>query len=157
MKIVISPYSRSLRNGKKNAKNYPWWEDLVELIKEKGHEVVQIGTKEEIPISSADDFKFNLPLKEIEYLISESDLWMSVDNFLPHFCNWKKIEAQGVVIFSKSDPNIFGYPQNKNIFKTRRCFRKNQFAIWEEEEFDIDSFIPPKSVMQIIDSLDNRT
>jgi len=154
MKIVISPYSRSLRSGKRNAKNYPHWEELVELIKEKDHEVIQIGTKEEIPISSTDDFLIGLPLKEIAELISNCDLWISVDNFLPHFCNFKKIETQGIVIFSKSNPDIFGYPQNKNVFKSRRCFRKEQFAIWEEQEYDPDAFIAPHYVMQVIDSLE---
>lgn len=38
--IIISPYSKALRNGKTNAKNYPYWKELIELIKEP---IVQVG------------------------------------------------------------------------------------------------------------------
>ncbi len=153
MKIIISPYSRQLINESKNAKNYHYWEELTELLKEQEYKIIQIGTKDEITISSSDDLQIDLPLKAIAKLISESDLWISVDNFLPHFCNWKQIETQGIVIFSKSDPEIFGYSQNINIFKDKKYFRENQFITWEEQEYDKNAFIDPREILIAIESL----
>ena len=42
--IIISPYSKALRSGKRNPKNYPYWQELIELIKEP---IVQIGIEGE--------------------------------------------------------------------------------------------------------------
>ena len=151
MKIIISPYSNVLRNGKKNAKNYPFWEDLISLLK-NDNEIIQIGRKNENRLLRVNDFLIDQPLKYLGEIITNSNLWISVDNFLPHFCNWKKITTPGIVIFSKSDPKIFGYPQNKNIFKDEKYFRNNQFATWEEEEHDENAFVSASEIFQIIKS-----
>jgi hypothetical protein len=46
MKIIIHPWSRKLRNGNKNPKDYPYWKELVkELVKE--HELIQVGEEGE--------------------------------------------------------------------------------------------------------------
>ena len=38
--IIISPYSKPLRNGLNNPKNYPYWKELISLINE---EIIQVG------------------------------------------------------------------------------------------------------------------
>ena len=65
MIIIISPYSRKLRNGKTNPKNFPHWEKLVKLLKEDGHTIIQVGVKGEKELQGVDEVKFNLPLKEL--------------------------------------------------------------------------------------------
>jgi len=140
--ILISPYSKPLRDGKENPKNYPYWKELV-IELEKFNEVVQIGIKGEVPLVSK--FYFNLSLKEISALVNLSDFWISVDNFLPHLAN--KLGKRGAVLWSQSDPLIFGYPQNVNILKDRRCLRSNQFNIWEQSVYNIDAYTLPYPVI----------
>jgi len=146
MKIVISPYSRPMRNGAKNPKNFPHWKPLVKKLISLGHEVVQIGAKGEEKIIG--DCLFGLPFDAVKKLITEADLWISVDNFLPHLAN--HTPTRGIVIFGKSDPNIYGYPQNVNILKDRKYLREKQFDIWEAEFFEADVFVGVDEVLEAI-------
>ena len=48
--IILAPYSRNLRNGKRNPKNYPFFKELVEELKKLGHTIIQIGIEGETEI-----------------------------------------------------------------------------------------------------------
>lgn len=144
MKIVISPFSQKMRNGKENPKNYAYWKELIELLKD--HEVIQVGVKGE-PILTK-DVHFNWPLKKIKELISECDLWISVDNFFPHLAQC--VNKPGVVLWGRSDPLIFGYKENTNILKDRSLLRPDQFDIWEKIDYNSDIFVKPNEVYEII-------
>lgn len=141
--ILISPYSKKMRDGKENPKNYPYWKELIEKLSIK-YDIAQIGVSGEIPLVSS--FHFNLPLKEISALVNISDFWISVDNFLPHLAN--KLNKKGVVLWSQSDPLIFGYEQNVNILKDRKYLRKNQFNIWEQSVYDIEAYVSPVVIIE---------
>ena len=54
-KIIISPFSRVLRNGKPNPKNYPYWPELIKLLREKNMCVVQVGFKGEEELPGVDE------------------------------------------------------------------------------------------------------
>jgi len=141
--ILISPYSRKLRNGNRNAKDYPYWKELYQMLKQIDKDIVQIGVQGEKRLSA--DFRRNLPLEEIEELIIKSKFWVSVDNFLPHMAHhYKKI---GLVIWGQSDPIIFGYPENINILKDRKYLRENQFDIWENCKYDENVFVKPEVII----------
>jgi hypothetical protein len=146
--ILISPYSRKLRNNKENPKNYPYWKELIELLKEYDNNIVQIGVKGEIPLVL--DFRFDMRLEDIKRLVFSSDFWMSVDNFLPHLVNVRKVNKQGIVLWGPSDPLIYGYKSNINILKSRDCLRKDQFGIWEALDFNKDIFMEPEGVISIM-------
>jgi ADP-heptose:LPS heptosyltransferase len=148
MKVVISPYSKVLRNGKENAKNYPYWPELVKLLKDQGIYVIQIGINGEKTISGVDEERFNNPLVELEKLVKECDTWISVDNFFQHFCY--VCNKPGIVLFGRSDPNIFGHKENINLLKDRKNLRERQFNIWEEVEYSKDVFVEPSVVMDSI-------
>ena len=148
--VIISPFSKLLRNNERNPKNYPFWKDVVGLLKEKGIHIIQIGVLGEEQIG-AHEVKLNLKLKELETLLDKSDTFVSVDNFFNHFASY--YGKKGVVIFSRSDPNIFGYSQNINLLKDRKHLRSNQFELWEQDSFNLDAFIDPISVVQAIESL----
>lgn len=90
------------------------------------------------------DFRFNMPYQEIEKLLGKCDTWVSVDSFLPHVAY--HLKKPGIVIWSVSDPKIFGYPQNRNLLKDRKYLRKNQFDIWEAHSLVPDSFVEPEIV-----------
>jgi len=63
--ILISPYSRPLRNGKNNPKNFPYWREVVDLLKTK-NDIVQIGVEGEKKLCQ--DFRKGLPLDEVKKL-----------------------------------------------------------------------------------------
>ena len=147
-KIVISPFSQKLRNGKENPKNYPFWNEVISDLKDLNFQIIQIGKNGENKLDNVSDVKFNLSLTEIKDQILSADIWTSVDNFLPHFCN--TFNSRGIVLFSKSDPMIFGYKQNINLLKDRKYLRQYQFNTWEECEFDTDSFVKPNIVVSSI-------
>lgn len=149
-RIVISPYSNKLRNGQKNPKNYPYWNQLITLLHANNFDIIQIGITGEDKLKNVDSYMFNLSFKEICTLIDNSSMWISVDNFLPHMINCEKINTKGLVLFSRSDPKLFGYPQNINVLKSRNYLRPDQFFIWEQCPYDKNAYIPVISVMNKI-------
>jgi len=146
-KIVISPFSRALRNGKKNPKNYPWWTAVVSQLRNEGIYVIQIGTPGEEAIG-ANEVRNNLSLQKLEKLVKTCALCVAVDNFLPHFC--ANLNKKCIVLFGKSDPEIFGYSNNINLLKDRKYLRKQQFDIWENEPYEEECFVEPDSVLNAI-------
>jgi ADP-heptose:LPS heptosyltransferase len=143
MELLISPYSQNLRNGNRNPKNYPYWPELIKLLEEAGHHIIQIGLFNEGALVK--DFRQDLTFKEIEKLIKEVDMWISVDSFLPHLAH--HVGKRGIVIWGKSDYKIFGYEENINIYKDRKYFRINQFDVWEKELYDANVFVEPKEII----------
>ena len=141
--IIISPYSKFMRNGAKHPKNYPFWEEVLKQIKEP---VVQVGVSGETQL--VNDFRQNLSLPDLAKLVQESKTWMSCDSFFQHFC-WD-LGKPGVVIFGQSDPNIFGHSENINLLKDRKYLREKQFWIWEQAEYNEDAFVSPEMVIQAL-------
>jgi ADP-heptose:LPS heptosyltransferase len=141
--IIISPYSKALRNGKPNAKNYPYWKELIKLINEP---IIQVGIEGEEQL--VPDFKKNLSLKELETLLNECRTWISCDSFFQHFA-WDK-KKYGIVLWSVSDPLIFGHTENINLLKDRKNLVSNQFLWWEDTEHDPDKFIQPEEVLKYL-------
>jgi ADP-heptose:LPS heptosyltransferase len=138
--IIISPYAKSLINGKRNPKNYPYWKKLIEMIKEP---IVQVGIEGEEQL--VEDFRKNLPISELRKLIQECRTWISCDSFFQHL-GWDE-GKQGIVLWSVSDPLIFGHPENINLLKDRSNLAENQFLWWEFVEHKNDRFVKPKEVL----------
>jgi hypothetical protein len=146
-KIIISPWSRPLKNGERNPKNYPYWEDLVKLIKDRGIYTIQVGIEGEKPIG-CDELQFNRKLDDLRIILDDCRSWISVDNFFPHFVNL--YGKPGIVIWGQSDPEIYGYKQNINILKDRSFLRPLQFDIWESCSCRDDCWVKPEEVMEHI-------
>jgi ADP-heptose:LPS heptosyltransferase len=146
--IIISPYAQKLRNGKINPKNYPYWQELVELL-HKDHELVQVGVDREDQL--VPDFRKNLSLAELTELVNACDTWISVDSFFQHFC-WD-LQKPGIVLWAQSDPIIFGHPENINLLKDRKYLRAHQFHLWEQCEYRKDAFVDPETVIKHIHQL----
>ena len=143
--IIISPYSKALRSGKTNPKNYPYWKELIRLIKEP---IVQVGIEGEEQL--VDDFRKNLSLKELESLVNDCRTWISCDSFFQHF-SWDK-QKYGIVLWSVSDPLIFGHPENINLLKDRNNLVQNQFLWWEQTEYDANKFVSPEIVIESLNA-----
>ena len=71
-----------------------------------------------------------------------------MDSFLPHLA--QQVEKPGVVIWSVSDPEIFGYKNNLNILKDRKYLRGNQFDIWEAGSYNPEAFLKAEEVYSVI-------
>jgi ADP-heptose:LPS heptosyltransferase len=143
--IIISPYSKALRNGKTNPKNYPYWKELIRLIKEP---IVQVGIEGEEQL--VDDFRKNLSLSELQLLVNECKTWISCDSFFQHL-GWD-CKKYGIVLWSVSDPLIFGHPENINLIKDRKNLRENQFLWWEETDHDANKFVNPEVVIESLNA-----
>ena len=89
--------------------------------------------------------------KKIISLVNVCSVWASVDNFLPHLCACHGL-TPGVVVFSKSDPSIFGYEHNVNILKSREHLRVDQWGRWAPLNCpcDQDAFPDAGDVARII-------
>lgn len=141
--IIISPYSKPLRNGQNNPKNYPYWEELISLIKEP---IIQVGTNEEIQLVK--DFHKNLSIPELRNLINSCRTWISVDSFFQHLA-WDQGKP-GIVLWGQSDPLIFGHPENTNLLKDRSYLREKQFWLWEQCNYRKEAFVEPAEVLKYL-------
>ena len=52
--IIISPFAQNLRNGKENSKNFPYWIELVKLMKDAQFNVIQIGSNKCTKVTAKD-------------------------------------------------------------------------------------------------------
>ncbi len=154
MKIIISPFSKALRFDIKtpNPKNYPHWKEVVQLLRQQGHHVIQVGLNEEADIGDTER-KNNLSLSQLKELLMECDTWCSIDNFFNHFASY--YGKRGVVIFGKSDERIYGYPENINLLKDRKYLRWDQFFWWEQTEYNAQVFVDANIVVDAINSVAN--
>ena len=155
MTIIISPYSQKLPEDKPNPKNFPYWDKTVELIKKKipDIEIIQIGREGEKVISGITSTAFNLSHENLLKLSRKCNAWISVDSFFQHFCAYYKV-PNGIVIFSQSDPNIFGYPSNINLLKDKKYLRpgRDQFLFWWREGtvYKEDAFVSAETVAETL-------
>jgi hypothetical protein len=148
--IIIAPYAKRLKTNKENPKNYPYWPGLVAMLRETCN-VVQIAVTGEAVIPGVSKVAIDLKMREIESMTQSCDTWVSVDSFLQHMvnCCGKK---PGTVIWSLSDPSIFGYGYNLNVLKDRARLKRFQFGIWEECEYDADAYMPADAVYALMRS-----
>lgn len=141
--ILIAPFAKKLREEKIHPKNYPYWNYVIEKIKE---EIIQVGVEGELQLVS--DFRKNLSMSELKSLILECKTWISVDSFFQHYC-WE-LKKSGIVLFGPSDPNIFGHPENINLLKDRKYLREKQHWLWEQCDFDENAFVKSNEVIQAL-------
>lgn len=139
--IIIAPYAKRLLSGKRNPKNYPYWQELIALIDEP---IVQVGIIGEQPL--VQDFRANLPLTELRKLIKECRTWISVDSFFQHLA-WDE-GKKGIVLWGPSDPLIFGHPENINLLKDRSHLVANQFLWWQLTDHKNERFVKPQEVIE---------
>lgn len=141
--IIIHPYAKPLINGKRNPKNYPYWKELIALIDEP---IVQIGVDGEEQL--VDDFRKNLSIMQLRQLLKECKTWIAVDSFFQHLA-WTE-SKQGIVLWSVSDPKIFGHEANINLLKDRVYLAQNQFLWWDFTEHNNDAFVLPEEVIKFL-------
>ena len=143
--IIIAPYAQKLRTGKENPKNYPYWEELIQKIPKSIH-IIQVGVDGEKQL--VEDFRKSLSILELRHLLDECKTWIGVDSFFQHLA-WSESKP-GIVLWSVSDPLIYGHPENWNLLKSRDYLAPNQFLWWDFTAFDENSFVKPKEVIKFL-------
>jgi len=141
--IIIHPFAKPLINGKQNPKNYPYWKELIPLLNEP---VVQIGVEGEEQL--VEDFRKNLSIIELRQLVKDCKTWIAVDSFFQHLA-WSE-GKKGIVLWSVSDPVIFGHEANINLLKDRVYLADNQFLWWDFTEHNNDAFVKPEEVIKFL-------
>ena len=68
-----------------------------------------------------------------------------MDSFFQHL-GWL-VGKQGIVLWSVSDPNIFGHTENINLLKDKVYLAQNQFLWWDYVEHNPDAFVAPQEVI----------
>ena len=150
--ILLSLFSKLTHATKKiSPKSYPLDEaiNLVKLLKEKGIFTIQIGISEESDIES--DIRYNnLSFMELKELFFKIDSFVCVDNFYQHFAHYYDPNKKGIVIFSQSDPKLFGHNSNINLIKDKKYLRpgKEQYQYWENAFFLQNSFVEPNIILE---------
>jgi ADP-heptose:LPS heptosyltransferase len=150
--IIIAPFAAKLRSGNRNPKNYPHFAELVARLNANSHEIIQIGVTGEDRIEGVEQHVLDWPFEKLKDLINDSDTWVSVDSWLPHFCHCYRLKP-GIVLWGKSSPRIWGYDENENLWGGEHNLRPFQYKNWEEEEYDEKVF---PSVMQIVWAVERR-
>lgn len=149
--IVIQPYSRKFKEMKIHPKEYPYWEELLKMIKEKyKYTIFQLGVKDEVKINGVDIMLPDLKMEDIVKIVDNALFFICIDSFLHHLANCHEIKTKGFVIWGLSDPEKFGYPQFTNILKDREYLRKNPYLWWKDEEVNTDAFYEADVVFDII-------
>ena len=141
--IIIHPFAKPLVNGKQNPKNYPYWKELIPLLNEP---IVQIGVEGEEQL--VEDFRKNLSIIELRQLVKNCKTWIAVDSFFQHLA-WSE-GKKGIVLWSVSDPVIFGHEANINLLKDRVYLAHNQFLWWDFTEHNNDAFVKPEEVIKFL-------
>ncbi len=152
MKLILSLFSRKTSKGQDCAKNYPFTEGLVRLLKGQDHYLIQIGSEGEDDLNCHKKL-FNLKFSALKGLLNDVDGFIGIDNFFPHFVNHYDKTKSGIVIWSKSDPLVFGYGSNINLLKDKKYLRKNQFSYWDDEKLEPDSFVEPDIILNALNEL----
>ena len=123
MRLICSPYSRK----ENSAKNYPHWQELIKLLVDDGHYVIQVGVGDEPKLDGCLHV-FDKKLPELEEMTREVGYFIAVDNFFHHMAY--SCGVNGVVLWGPSDPLIFGYESQLNILKSREYLRKDQYGFY---------------------------
>lgn len=131
--ILIARGVRPLRNGKRSAKDYPYWDELITLLKDT-YEVQEIK---------------EMPLDELEVFLKSAASVICCDSFCQHFC-WS-IGKQAIVLWGKSDPEIFGHPEHINLLKSRANLRLDPFRWWEDVNYDASVFVSPGVIIKALE------
>lgn len=144
--LIIHPFAQKLKNGKENPKNYPYWDELVQLLVQRNEHIIQIGVEGERQL--VPDFRKNLSIVELRALINQCRTWIGVDSFFQHLA-WSE-KKRGFVLWSVSDPKIFGHKENTNLLKSRDYLAENQFFWWDFTEHNPDAFVKPEEVIKFL-------
>jgi len=149
--IHANPAKGNAQKVEQNAKCYAHWQEVINLLLDKGFKVIQIAASNE-KIYSDVYTKMNLPFPEISKLCEKADAIIAVDSFMPHLVNLYKVKIPIIVLWTENDPNIFGYEGHIHLFKDRKYFRPQQYCWrpWGDTVINQEESIEPEIVVDTV-------
>jgi hypothetical protein len=145
-KIILQPYAAIPKNATelgKNPKDWPYFNELVAAMPE--HEFVQIGFGDK-PIVGAEQFVGTR--NDILRLLRDADTFVCVDTWLQHLATLHAAK-RGVVIFTRSQPYMFGHRSNINLLKSY-MYVLSPYIRWDAIDYTSAAFIGVDKVIQAI-------
>ncbi len=151
--VIISPFSRPTHlTNKPSPKDFPkdYWKVIIDDLRAKGVKTIQIGVEGEDDLGCNNFIKGAAP-SELLVLLKNSDLFLAIDNFLPHFAYFYKF-YHGIVLFGQSNPQLFGYNEYTNLFVDKKYFRvgREQYRYYEDCKYIKEAFVEPNVVLNEI-------
>jgi ADP-heptose:LPS heptosyltransferase len=149
--ILIMPFASSWQDkeGKwhENAKNYPYWNELVKAIKLTFPKlkVIQTGLGMEPAIDGIDEKRPDLTLQQMRDLLLGSKTFISSDTYLQHA--GAKYGKRGIVLWGQNNPKHFGHKLHENLYANSQFFRKETWAVWQGYPRNNESFVRPGVVL----------
>ena len=124
-----------IRGNIDTPKSYPYWEELLVLLKD--HEIKEI--------------KGILSEQETIDLVNWADVVVTIDTFLPHMIKYHNLKTKVICLWGKSNPVHFGYPENINLHLGK--FRMDQYRWWKDVKWEKEDFVDSKTVFNAINML----
>jgi ADP-heptose:LPS heptosyltransferase len=113
---VIILQSSSKRLGGKQWRVHKW-EELVSKF--KNYTFLLVGTDEDNFIKGSIDLRGKTTIRQAIALLNVAKLFVGIDSFLNHATN--ATCTKGVILFGSSNPMMWGYNNNINIYKKISC------------------------------------
>jgi ADP-heptose:LPS heptosyltransferase len=93
------------------------WEELVSRF--NNNDFLLIGNNEDNHIHGTIDLRGKTTIRQAIALLNESNLFVGIDSFLNHATD--ATSTNGVVLFGSSNPKMWGYDKNINIYIRVSC------------------------------------
>lgn len=149
--ILIMPFASSWQdkdgNWHENAKNYPFWNELIKAIKltYPKMKVIQTGLGMEPALDGIDEKRSDLTLQQLRELLLGSKTFISSDTYLQHL--GAKYNKRGIVLWGQNNPKCFGHKLHENLYVNSQYFRKDIWSIWQGVSRINESFVRPGVVL----------
>lgn len=137
---LIAPFAVRLPDGRPNPKSPPisWWDPIVKSMLSSGVEIFHVCSAKDPGVINGVKRVEDPTMDELEALVKGARFFVSVDTFLQHFASLHGL--RGVVVWSQSDPAIFGYSDNINVYRSKEYFRQYQFQTWSQTTYMEEAF-----------------
>lgn len=120
--LAVIPYSRLLRNGVANPKNYTRMGEVLVLLRGEKVFTIQIGPSTEMSIG-CDERVVTSTIRESMEALKRVDGFLTVDTYIPHLVKAKEKEWErlipGVVCWTVTHHKTFGYEDFENMYAER--------------------------------------
>lgn len=92
------------------------WEKIIKLYPKI--KFIQLGDEDETRLKGTLDL-LGTPIRKQLSILASSNLYVGLDSFWNHAA--RALNVKSVILFGPTNPNIWGYDENINIYKKTRC------------------------------------
>lgn len=162
MNILFSPFCAKIPVQENNrvvgykpsAKTPYYWKEFTAVVHatQKNWELLQIGAPDDEKLPHCGFFSPKIPSEAIK-LIKQSDTWLCPDTWLQHLASPIK---KGVVVWSRSDPKLFGYDTNINLLKDEKYIKPDPWSTWHQTEYIKEAFVDYEEIILALEKIEEE-